>query len=83
MEKDLGREIKFGTYFHKLYSKLHDDSIDMLFDAADKDGLLPFISKKGKFDWHKNAVVKIFRSPNLRKTLFLEGINSVRAKIAL
>jgi flavin-dependent dehydrogenase len=51
--KKLGREIKFGRYFHKFYSKLNDNSIDSLFDAAKKDGLLKFISAKGKFDWHK------------------------------
>lgn len=81
--KELGREIKFGRYFHKFYSKLNDNSIDSLFDAAKKDGLLNFISKKGKFDWHQNTVIKILRSPNLRKALLLNGINSAREKLAL
>ena len=82
-KKELENEIKFGEYFHKFYSKLSDSSIDTLFDAAKKDGLLSFISQEGKFDWHRNAIVKILRSPNLRKVLLWESINSAREKIAL
>jgi digeranylgeranylglycerophospholipid reductase len=82
-QKDLGAEIKFGRYFHRFYSKLNDDSIDTLFDAAKKDGLLSFISENGKFDWHKDAVVQILKSPNLRKVLLWEAVNTARANIAL
>lgn len=82
-KKELENEIKFGKYFHKFYSKLSDSSIDKLFDAAKKDGLLSFISERGKFDWHKNAVVKILRSPNLRKELLWNSINTAKEKIAL
>jgi hypothetical protein len=53
LRKELGREIKFGRYFHKFYSKLNDNSIDSLFDAANKDGLVKIISEKGKFNWDK------------------------------
>ena len=81
--RDLGREIRFGRYFHKFYSRLNDNSIDTLFDAAKKDGLLPFISENGKFDWHKNALVKVLKSPNLRKALLWEGVNKAKAKMAL
>ncbi len=79
----IGREIKYGKYFHKFYSRLGDKSLDALFDAAQKDGLLPYISQNGKFDWHQNAVIKILRSPNLRKVLLWEGINQARTNVAL
>lgn len=69
-EESLGREIKFGQYFHRFFSKLDDDSIDALFHAAKEDGLLSFIAERGKFDWHKEAVIKILRSPNLRRVLW-------------
>lgn len=82
-KKELANEIKFGKYFHKFYSKLSDSSIDKLFESAKKDELLSFISQEGKFDWHKNAVIKILRSPNLRKALLWESINSAKQKIAL
>ena len=68
-KKSLGKEIKFGEYFHRFYSKLDDNSIDKLFYAAKQDGLLSFIATKGKFDWHKDALIKILKSPNLRRAL--------------
>ena len=68
--KILGKEIVIGEYLHKFYSKLSDKSLDELFVAAKEDGLLPFIAKNGKFDWHTNAIIKIFRSPNLRRVLW-------------
>ncbi len=68
--KMLGKEIIVGEYLHKFYSKLSDKSLDELFVAAEKDGLLPYIAKNGKFDWHTNAIIKIFRSPNLRRVLW-------------
>jgi flavin-dependent dehydrogenase len=67
---NLGKEITFGEYFHKFYSKLDDSSIDTLFDAAAQDGLFSFIAERGKFDWHKDAVIRILRSPNLRRVLW-------------
>lgn len=82
-KRSIGSEIRYGRYFHKFYSKLKDDSLDALFDAAKEDELLPYISRSGKFDWHLNAVIKILRSPNLRKVLLWEGFNSARANIAL
>ena len=69
-KKVLGREITLGEYFHKFYSKLSDNSLDALFDAAKQDGLLSYIAKNGKFDWHKDAIIKIIRSPNLRRALW-------------
>lgn len=72
-KKSLGKEIIYGEYLHRFYSKLDDDSIDKLFYAAKQDGLLSFIATKGKFDWHKDAVIKILKSPNLRRVL-LNGL---------
>lgn len=68
--KSLGRELVFGEYFHKFYSKLDDNSIDALFEAAEQDNFFSFVSENGKFDWHKNAVTRILRSPNLRRVLW-------------
>lgn len=72
-KKSLGKEIIFGEYLHRFYSKLQDNSIDKLFYAAKQDGLLSFVATKGKFDWHKDAVIKILKSPNLRRVL-LNGL---------
>ncbi len=78
-KKSFGRELVLGEYFHKFYSKLDDSSIDALFGAAERDSLFSFISENGRFDWHKDAVAKILRSPSLRKVLwngFTRVINS-------
>jgi digeranylgeranylglycerophospholipid reductase len=72
----LGREITLGEYFHKFYSKLSDNYLDALFAAAKQDGLLSYVEKNGKFDWHKNSIIKIIRSPNLRRVLW----NGFRSK---
>ena len=66
----LGKEIKYGEYFNKLFSKLDDNSIELLFDAAIKDNLLTYITNNGKFDWHRDTIAKIIRSPNLRRVLW-------------
>jgi len=68
--KSMGKEIKYGQYFHRFYSKLDDHFIDKLFHAARQDGLLSFIAEKGRFDWHRETVIKILRSPNLRSVLW-------------
>ncbi|MEE9252990.1 MAG: hypothetical protein V3U74_06545 [Thermodesulfobacteriota bacterium] len=62
-------EIAAGEYFHNFYSKPDDDSIDMRFETARNDRLPSFIAERGRFDWHKNAVVQVLKSPNLRKVL--------------
>lgn len=66
----LGKEIKYGEYFNRLFSKLGDSSLDLLFNAAIQDDLLPYITSKGRFDWHQDTILKILRSPNLRRVLW-------------
>lgn len=69
-KKTLGKEIKYGEYFNKLFSKLGDNSLDQLFNAAIQDNLLTHLKNNGKFDWHKDTIVEIIRSPNLRSVLW-------------
>jgi geranylgeranyl reductase family protein len=70
LNKEFSKELKFGEFFHNFYSDLTDNEINQLFDAAKKDNLLSYISENGKFDWHKEAVINILKSPNIRKILF-------------
>ncbi|NIP39031.1 MAG: NAD(P)/FAD-dependent oxidoreductase [Candidatus Dadabacteria bacterium] len=78
----IGNEIKHGQYFHNFFSRLSDESIDELFSAVSKDGLLDYISRSGNFDWHSGTVVKILRSPNIRRVL-LNGFVDSRLKLAI
>ena len=73
LKDEFSKEIKYGEYFHRFYSDLSDNEINQLFDAAKKDNLLSYISENGKFDWHRDAVINILKSPNLRKIL-IKGI---------
>ena len=82
-KNEFSKEIKFGEYFHRFYSLLNDREINQLFEAAKKDNLLSYISSEGKFDWHKNAVVSIFKSPNLRKVLLRGLIKQGTSKLVL
>ncbi|MGH7885073.1 MAG: NAD(P)/FAD-dependent oxidoreductase [Thermodesulfobacteriota bacterium] len=77
------KEIKFGEFFHKFYSTLSDYQINQLFDAAKEDRILDFISERGKFDWHKDTVVRIFKSPNLRNVLIKELLRRSAGNLAL
>ncbi len=69
LNKEFSKELKFGEFFHSFYSDLTDNEINQLFEAAKKDKLLSYISENGKFDWHKEAVINILKSPNIRKIL--------------
>ena len=81
LRKEFSKEIKFGEFFHSFYSDLTDNEINQLFDAAKQDNLLSYISQNGKFDWHKEAVVNILKSPNLRKIL-IKGLIRQGTKLA-
>ncbi len=83
INNSFSKEIKFGEFFHKFYSKLNDYQINQLFDAAKEDQILDFISESGKFDWHKDAVLKIFKSPNLRNVLIKEFLRQSTRKFAI
>jgi len=81
LKKEFSKELKFGEFFHSFYSDLTDNEINQLFDAAKKDNLLSYISQNGKFDWHKEAVVNILKSPNMRKIL-IKGLIKQGTKFA-
>ena len=76
------KELKFGEFFNKFYSGLSDSEINDIFDSAKNDDLLSFISDRGKFDWHKDAVINILKSPNLRRVL-LKGVIKQGSKFAV
>ncbi len=80
-KKAIGNEIKFGEYFHNIYSSLDDKFVEELFEASKKDNLLDHIAQNGKFDWHLNTISKILKSPNLRRVLW-NGFYTRKVKVA-
>jgi geranylgeranyl reductase family protein len=47
-------ELKAGIYLRNIFSRFSDKQIDMLIDFVSKNGILPTIREKAKFDWHKD-----------------------------
>ena len=69
----LGREISMGFFFRRLAGKLTDGEIDDLFRIVHSDGVLAAVSRKARFDWHKDVVYFALRHPALGR-IFLRGL---------
>jgi len=71
--KQIGPEIRRGAFFRNLFERLSDNDIDDLFRVVQSDGILASVSKKARFDWHKDVINFILRHPELGK-IFLRGL---------
>ncbi len=71
--KQIGPEVRRGAFFRKLFERLSDIDIDDLFRVVKSDGILVSVSKKARFDWHKDVINFILRHPELGK-IFLRGL---------
>jgi geranylgeranyl reductase family protein len=66
-------ELKAGTYLRNIFSRLSDKQIDLLINFVSKNGILPTIKKKAKFDWHKDVGTSLLQHIFLKK-LFQDTI---------
>lgn len=71
--KRVGREIKTGILFRRLGEKLTDGEIDDLFRIVQSDGILAAVSKRARFDWHRDVISFVLRHPSLGK-VFLKSL---------
>ncbi len=69
----LGREMKTGSFFRRLAERLTDKEIDALFRVVQSDGILSAITKKARFDWHKDVIYFALRHASLGR-IFLKGL---------
>lgn len=69
----LGREIKIGGFFRRLFEHLTDPEIDDLFSIVGSDGILPSVASKARFDWHRDVILLALRHPSLGR-IFLRGL---------
>jgi geranylgeranyl reductase family protein len=69
----LGREMRTGTFFRRLAERLTDKEIDDLFRVVQSDGILSAITKKARFDWHKDVIYFALRHTSLGR-IFLKGL---------
>lgn len=71
--KKLGGEIRIGTFFRRLAERLTDEEIDDLFRIVQSDGILTSVTKKARFDWHRDVIYFALRHPALGR-IFLKGL---------
>lgn len=71
--KKLGHEIKIGAFFRRLVERLTDQEIDDLFRIVQSDGILTSVTRKARFDWHKDVIYFTLRHPALGR-IFLKGL---------
>jgi len=69
----LGREIKTGGFFRRLFEHLKDSEIDDLFRIVRSNGILPAVTSKARFDWHKDVILLALKHPSLGQ-IFLKGL---------
>jgi len=65
----IGNEIRIGYYVRKIYSRLTDRQIEQLFGIVKSNGILGFVGKRMKFDWHSNLLLSLIQMTPIRKIL--------------
>ena len=60
-KKAIGNEIRIGYYMRKMYARLTDWQIEEIFSIVKSDGILPFVTKRVKFDWHSDLLLSFIR----------------------
>ncbi len=71
--KPLGAEVRRSAFFRKLFERLSDNDIDDLFRVVHSDGILASVSKKARFEWHRDVINFVLHHPELGK-IFLRGL---------
>jgi digeranylgeranylglycerophospholipid reductase len=61
--KKLGRELRIGYWFRKLFERLNDRQIDRLFEIVGKRGIDAALLKDKdlSFDWHASTIVRLLK----------------------
>lgn len=65
----IGPDIRAGIAFRKLTSRLSDRAVNALIELARVDGLVPLLKDVGNFNWHRRAVLELFRHAGFRRAI--------------
>ena len=67
----LGRELQMGYWARRLYEKLNDSQIELIFDVVHSNNIHEDLlqSPEFSFDWHGDSIVRVLRHMPLRKTV--------------
>jgi geranylgeranyl reductase family protein len=60
-KKLIQKEILFGYYARRFFSKFNDKQLEKLFKKAQTDGVIPLIREKGSFDWHSELILLLMK----------------------
>jgi digeranylgeranylglycerophospholipid reductase len=79
--KRLGPELDAQLTLRRLAGRLTDTEIDMLFELARTDGIMPIVRKTARFNQHRELIVSLLKHPPARRIFFrrLSGARSAAA----
>jgi len=69
----IGEELWLGHFFRRMYARLRDEHVDALLGLAAKNGLMDLIREKADFDWHRDLIVAMLKSPSVQR-IVLKGL---------
>ena len=65
----LGPEIRAGLAFRAIASRLSDGAIDTLMEIARVDGIVPLLTRRADFNWHRSAALSLLRNASFRRVV--------------
>jgi flavin-dependent dehydrogenase len=65
----LGFEVRLGSLFRRLFSRLADGDVDQLFRELQREITAGKLAEKVSFDWHKHLIVFLLRHPGMVRLL--------------
>ena len=65
----LGPELEAQLSLRMLANRLSDDEIDMLFELAQTDGIMPIVRRTAAFNRHRNLILSLLSHPPARRVL--------------
>lgn len=77
----LGPELEAQLSLRRLADRLSDGDIDMLFELAHADGIMPIVRRTARFNQHRDLILSLFKHPPARRIFFrrLTGLGQAAA----
>jgi len=66
---ELGLDLKLGTLFRRLFTRMRDQDVDDLFRTVTSGDLLARLTRRVSFDWHREIIFYFLRHPALARIL--------------
>ena len=65
----MGGEIRLGYWARRAATRLSDADIERVVQAIRQDGLLAFVERHARFDWHREVIGYLLGMPVVRNLL--------------